>query len=134
VQPHLEVKIVDPETGATVPRGERGELCTKGYSVMHGYWGDDAKTREAIDADGWMHTGDLATMDDEGYCQHRRPHQGHGDPRRREHLPARDRRVFVSRRCACSVCTSVMCVWVVQRPGAECSEQASDSKTCAVPR
>lgn len=67
VQPHLEVKIVDPETGATVPRGERGELCTRGYSVMHGYWGDEEKTREAIDAESWMHTGDLATMDDEGY-------------------------------------------------------------------
>lgn len=67
VQPHLEIKIVDPDTGATVPRGERGEFCTKGYSVMHGYWGDDARTREAIDADGWMHTGDLATMDTEGY-------------------------------------------------------------------
>ena len=67
VQPHLDVKIVDPETGAVVPRGERGEFCTKGYSVMHGYWGDEAKTREAIDADGWMHTGDLATMDAEGY-------------------------------------------------------------------
>ncbi len=67
VQPHLEVKIVNPDTGATVPRGQSGEFCTRGYSVMHGYWGDDAKTREAIDADGWMHTGDLATMDDEGY-------------------------------------------------------------------
>jgi len=67
VQPHLEIKIVDPETGATVPRGERGEFCTRGYSVMHGYWDDEAKTREAIDAQGWMHTGDLATMDDEGY-------------------------------------------------------------------
>ncbi|SEA82477.1 AMP-binding protein [Acidovorax soli] len=67
VQSHLEVKIVDPETGAVVPRGERGELCTKGYSVMHGYWGDEAKTREAIDEGGWMHTGDLATMDAEGY-------------------------------------------------------------------
>ncbi|HJV03565.1 MAG TPA: AMP-binding protein, partial [Burkholderiaceae bacterium] len=67
VQPHLEVKIIDPETGATLPRGERGELCTKGYSVMHGYWGDPDKTREAIDDDGWMHTGDLATMDAEGY-------------------------------------------------------------------
>ncbi len=67
VQPHLEIKIVDPETGAVVPRGQRGEFCTKGYSVMHGYWGDEAKTREAIDADGWMHTGDLATMDAEGY-------------------------------------------------------------------
>jgi len=67
VQPHLEVKIVDPETGATVPRGQPGELCTRGYSVMHGYWGDEAKTREAIDAEGYMHTGDLATMDAEGY-------------------------------------------------------------------
>ncbi|MGE0072629.1 MAG: AMP-binding protein, partial [Thiomonas sp.] len=63
VQPHLEVKIIDPATGQTVPRGTPGELCTRGYSVMHGYWGDEAKTREAIDAEGWMHTGDLATMD-----------------------------------------------------------------------
>ncbi|MFT3812650.1 MAG: AMP-binding protein [Acidovorax sp.] len=67
VQPHLEVKIIDPETGSPVPRGECGELCTRGYSVMHGYWGDEAKTREAIDPEGWMHTGDLATMDAEGY-------------------------------------------------------------------
>ncbi|WP_298289582.1 AMP-binding protein [Thiomonas sp.] len=67
VQPHLEVKIIDPATGQTVPRGTPGELCTRGYSVMHGYWGDEAKTREAIDAEGWMHTGDLATMDAEGY-------------------------------------------------------------------
>ncbi len=67
VQPHLEVKIIDPDSGAAVPRGERGELCTKGYSVMHGYWGDEARTAEAIDAEGFMHTGDLATMDDDGY-------------------------------------------------------------------
>ena len=67
VQPHLEVKIVDPDSGRTVATGARGELCTKGYSVMLGYWGDPEKTREAVDADGWMHTGDLATMDDEGY-------------------------------------------------------------------
>lgn len=67
VQPHLEIKIVDPETGAVVARGERGEFCTRGYSVMHGYWADAEKTAEAIDAEGWMHTGDLATMDDEGY-------------------------------------------------------------------
>ena len=67
VQPHLEVKIINPETGETVARNVSGELCTRGYSVMHGYWGDEAKTREAIDKDGWMHTGDLATMDDEGY-------------------------------------------------------------------
>ncbi|GAA0740021.1 AMP-binding protein [Ideonella azotifigens] len=67
VQPHLEVKMVDPESGAVVPPGQTGELCTRGYSVMHGYWGDPEKTAEAIDADGWMHTGDLATMDDQGY-------------------------------------------------------------------
>lgn len=67
VQPHLEVKIIDPDSGQTVPVGERGELCTRGYSVMQGYWDDPARTAEAIDAEGWMHTGDLATMDDEGY-------------------------------------------------------------------
>jgi fatty-acyl-CoA synthase len=65
--PHLEVKIID-ETGAAVPRGERGELCTRGYSVMLGYWGDADKTAEAIAADGWMHSGDLAVIDDAGYC------------------------------------------------------------------
>ena len=67
VQPHLEVKIVDAEAGATVTRGQAGELCTRGYSVMQGYWGDEEKTRESIDAEGWMHTGDLGTMDDEGF-------------------------------------------------------------------
>ena len=67
VQPHLQVKVVDPESGAVVPVGQSGELCTLGYSVMHGYWDDAVKTAEAIDRDGWMHTGDLATMDAEGY-------------------------------------------------------------------
>ncbi len=67
VHPHLEVKIIDQD-GATVPTGTPGELCTRGYSVMQGYWEDDEKTREAIDGDGWMHTGDLATLDEEGYC------------------------------------------------------------------
>jgi fatty-acyl-CoA synthase len=66
IQPHLEVKIVD-SLGNIVPVGETGELCTKGYSVMRGYWGDEAKTAEAI-VDGWMHTGDLATIDAQGYC------------------------------------------------------------------
>jgi fatty-acyl-CoA synthase len=65
--PHVEVKIVDPKTGETVPRGTPGEQCTRGYGVMLGYWDDERATREAIDGDGWMHTGDLATMDDEGY-------------------------------------------------------------------
>ena len=67
VHPHVEVKIVDPATSATVPRGASGELCTRGYSVMLGYWGNEEATLESIDRAGWMHTGDLATMDDEGY-------------------------------------------------------------------
>ena len=67
VGPHLEVKVVDPETGLTVRRGEPGELCTRGYSVMLGYWEQPDKTAEAIDAARWMHTGDLAVMDDESY-------------------------------------------------------------------
>ncbi|MFX0576787.1 AMP-binding protein [Nocardia nepalensis] len=67
VGPHLEVKIVDPATGLTVPRGEPGELCTRGYSVMLGYWSEPEKTAEAIDAARWMHTGDIGVMDDDGY-------------------------------------------------------------------
>jgi fatty-acyl-CoA synthase len=67
VHPHVEVKIVHPETGEVVPRGERGEFCTRGYSVMLGYWADEKATAAAIDRAGWMHTGDLATMDAEGY-------------------------------------------------------------------
>ena len=67
VHPHVEVKIVD-ERGRIVPRGVPGELCTRGYSVMVGYWEDAKKTAEAIDSGGWMHTGDLATIDAEGYC------------------------------------------------------------------
>ncbi|WP_432477517.1 AMP-binding protein [Nocardioides sp. GXQ0305] len=68
VHPHVEIKVVDPATGETVPRGETGEFCTRGYSVMLGYWEEPDKTAEAIDADGWMHTGDLAEMRDDGYC------------------------------------------------------------------
>ena len=67
IHPHCEVKIVDGD-GRVVPRGTPGELCTRGYSVMLGYWNDPEKTAEAIDPGGWMHTGDLATIDDEGYC------------------------------------------------------------------
>jgi fatty-acyl-CoA synthase len=67
VGPHVEVKVVDPESGLVVQRGDPGELCTRGYSVMLGYWQDPERTAEAIDRAGWMHTGDLATMDDEGY-------------------------------------------------------------------
>jgi fatty-acyl-CoA synthase len=67
VHPHVEIKIVDPATGAVVPRGTSGELCSRGYIVMLGYWNNEEATRQAIDPARWMHTGDLATMDDEGY-------------------------------------------------------------------
>jgi fatty-acyl-CoA synthase len=66
VHPHVQVKIVDAD-GLTVPRGEKGELYTRGYSVMLGYWNDPERTADSIDSAGWMHTGDLATMDEEGY-------------------------------------------------------------------
>ncbi|WP_150238137.1 AMP-binding protein [Nocardiopsis quinghaiensis] len=65
--PHVEIKVVDPETGRMVPRGVAGELCARGYSVMLGYWGEPERTAEVIDTGRWMHTGDIATMDDDGY-------------------------------------------------------------------
>ncbi|RAU17500.1 AMP-binding protein [Nitrincola tibetensis] len=68
-QPHLESKIIDPVTGRILPRGQVGELCTRGYSVMLKYWNNEKGTAEAIDESGWMHTGDLASMDEEGYIQ-----------------------------------------------------------------
>ena len=80
VHPHCEIKVVD-ELGKIVPRGVSGELCTRSYSVMLGYWGDEQKTAEAIDAAGWMHTGDLAVLD-EGLLPNHRPHEGLGHPRR----------------------------------------------------
>ena len=67
VLPHVEVKVIDVE-GRVVPRGERGELCTRGYSVMLGYWDEAEKTGDVLDRNGWMHTGDIAVIDDEGYC------------------------------------------------------------------
>jgi fatty-acyl-CoA synthase len=69
VHPHVEIKVVDPLDGRVVERGETGELCTRGYSVMLGYWDEPGKTAEAIDRGRWMHTGDLAVMDDEGYLR-----------------------------------------------------------------
>jgi fatty-acyl-CoA synthase len=68
IHPHLEVKLIDAE-GKIVPRNIPGELCTRGYSVMLGYWDEPEQTAKAKDADGWMHTGDLATIDDDGYCK-----------------------------------------------------------------
>jgi fatty-acyl-CoA synthase len=67
VHPHVEIKVIDPESGHIVPRGTPGEFCTRGYSVMLGYWNNEAATRDAIDAARWMRTGDLAVMDDDGY-------------------------------------------------------------------
>ena len=69
VGPHLEIKIIDPSTGETLPRGEAGEFCTRGYSVMLGYWEQPDKTAEAIDEAGWMHTGDIGEMDADGYVK-----------------------------------------------------------------
>lgn len=66
--PHVEIKIADPDTGEIMERGQPGEFCTRGYSVMLGYWRDEAQTREVIDDDGWMHSGDLAVMREDGYC------------------------------------------------------------------
>ena len=67
VMPHTEVKVVDPVTGETLPRGQKGEVCTRGYCVMKGYWNQPDKTAEVLDADGWMHTGDLGIMNEAGY-------------------------------------------------------------------
>ena len=69
IHPHVEIKVVDPETGYVVGREEPGELCTRGYSVMLGYWDEPEKTEEVLDRARWMHTGDLAVMDDEGYLR-----------------------------------------------------------------
>ena len=87
------MKIVDPTTGLVVPRGAPGEICTRGYSVMLGYWDEPETTAQAIDAAGWMHTGDLGDDGRRRVREHLRAHQGHGHPRRREHVPARDRGV-----------------------------------------
>jgi fatty-acyl-CoA synthase len=67
VHPHVEIKIIDPNNGLVVGRGQPGELCTRGYCVMLGYWNEPERTAETVDAGRWMHTGDLATMDDDGY-------------------------------------------------------------------
>jgi fatty-acyl-CoA synthase len=69
VMPHTEIKIVDPATGRVQPRGEPGEFCARGYLVMRGYWNDPERTAESIDQAGWMHSGDLATLDDDGYVR-----------------------------------------------------------------
>jgi fatty-acyl-CoA synthase len=133
VQPHLQVKIVDPESGAVMPIGSSGELCTHGYSVMHGYWGDEAKTREAIDSEGWMHTGDLATMDSEGYVNivgRMKDMVIRGG----ENIYPREIEEFLYRHPAIQDVQVVgvpdpkygeeLCAWIILRPGQAADEQA----------
>ena len=93
--PGVEVKIVDPATGRTLGDNEQGELCARGHGIMLGYYNNPEATAAAIDADGWLHSGDLAVRLPNGYYRITGPDQGHGDPRRREHLSARDRGVSV---------------------------------------
>jgi fatty-acyl-CoA synthase len=88
--PHVEVKIIDAE-GRVVPRGTAGEFCTRGYSVMLGYWDDAERTAQAIDAAGWMHTGDLATMDEDGAVFIVDRKKGHDHHRRLQGVPGRNR-------------------------------------------
>ncbi len=87
---HTEVKLVDPQTREIVPIGAIGEICTRGYLVMNGYYNDPKSTAETIEPDGWLHTGDLASCRRERLFHHHRTHQGDDHSRRREHLSARD--------------------------------------------
>jgi fatty-acyl-CoA synthase len=135
VHPHLEVKIVDPDTGATVARGEPGELCTRGYSVMLGYWEDEEATRAAIDPARWMHTGDLATMDEDGYVQI----VGRIKDmiiRGGENIYPREIEEFLYTHPAIADAQvigvpderygEIVCAWIVLKPGAELDEQTLD--------
>jgi fatty-acyl-CoA synthase len=129
VMPHLEVKLVDAD-GATVPVGQPGELCTRGYSVMRGYWADDERTAEAL-RDGWMHTGDLATLDADGYCNI----VGRVKDmliRGGENVYPREVEEFLFRHPAVAQVQvfgvpdakygEEVCAWIVLKPGAEASE------------
>ena len=131
VQPHLEVKLIDG-AGATVPVGAIGELCTQGYSVMRGYWEDPEKTAEAIDPEGWMRTGDLATIDAEGYCNI----VGRVKDmliRGGENVYPREIEEYLFRHPAVQIAQvfgvpdprlgEEVCAWIVLRPGAEASEE-----------
>jgi fatty-acyl-CoA synthase len=133
VQPHLQVKIIDPESGMIMPIGSSGELCTHGYSVMHGYWGDAEKTGEAIDAEGWMHTGDLAVMDAEGYVNivgRMKDMVIRGG----ENIYPREIEEFLYRHPAIQDVQVVgvpdqkygeeLCAWIILRPGQSADEQA----------
>ena len=133
VGPHLEVKVIDPETGLVLPRGANGELCTRGYSVMLGYWNEPGKTAEAIDAARWMHTGDLAVMDEAGYLNI----VGRIKDlviRGGENVYPREVEEFLYRHEAIEDVQVIgvpdarygeeLCAWVKLRPGAELSEEA----------
>ena len=131
IHPHLEAKVVD-ELGRVVPRGTSGELCTRGYAVMRGYWDDPQKTDEVIDAAGWMHTGDLAVLDEQGYCNivgRSKDMVIRGGenvyPREIEEF------LFTHPKIQSAACFGVpdprfgeeICVWVQLRPGTQCSEE-----------
>jgi fatty-acyl-CoA synthase len=133
VGPHVEVKVVDPDTGLVVERGAPGELCTRGYSVMLGYWEDPERTAEAIDPAGWMRTGDLATMDDQGYLNI----VGRSKDmviRGGENVYPREIEEFLYTHEGIADVSVVgvpderygeeLCAWVVARPGAELNEDA----------
>ena len=130
--PHVEVKIVDADGPASCRAAPPGEFCTRGYSVMLGYWEDRGAHRAGDRQGGWMHTGDLATMDDRRLLQHRRPHQGHGHPRRREHLSARDRGISVPHPAIQEVQVfgvpdprygEELCAWIKLRAGETLTEE-----------
>jgi fatty-acyl-CoA synthase len=131
IQPRLEAKVVDTGTGQVVPVGEKGELLVRGYSVMQGYWGDAARTREAI-RDGWMHTGDLATIDAEGYCNI----VGRAKDmliRGGENVYPREVEEFLFRHPKVQSVqvfgvpdpkyVEEVCAWIVLKPGEQCTEQ-----------
>jgi fatty-acyl-CoA synthase len=132
VHPHAEAKIIGPD-GRTLPIGEQGEYCSRGYAVMQGYWDDPQKTAEAIDADGWMHSGDLATMDAKGYVRitgrikdmiirgGENVYPREIEEYLRSHPAVLDAQVFG---VADPVYGEEICAWVIARPGAELSAAA----------
>ena len=132
IHPHVEVKIVDAE-GRIVPRGETGELCTRGYSVMLGYWDDPERTEEALDANGWMHTGDLATLDAEG-CGNIVGRIKDMVIRGGENVYPREIEEFLYRHPAVSDVQVIgvpdqkygeeLCAWIVLKPGAALTPEA----------
>jgi fatty-acyl-CoA synthase len=133
IHPHVEVKVVDAD-GKIVPRGERGELCTRGYSIMLGYWDEAEKTADVLDRSGWMHTGDIAVIDAEGYCNI----VGRIKDlviRGGENLYPREIEEFLYRHPAVQDVQVIgvpdarygeeLCAWIVLKPGAELTADAA---------